>query len=63
VVTTPVIKDVRWRHFRSLANLPAAIRIAEIATLHSFRKPRRRSLEFEEGSITWRDEKLPNWVT
>jgi predicted ABC-type ATPase len=48
----------------ALANLPAAIQVADIAVIFdNSGNKRRRSLEFEHGSIVWRDEKLPRWLT
>jgi predicted ABC-type ATPase len=56
-------EDVRRRYYRSLANLPAATQIADIAVIFdNSQNKRRRSLEFQDGSITWRAEKLPGWL-
>lgn len=56
--------DVRRRYYRSLANVPEAIRIADLATVYdnSGLKPI-KVLEAHNGVITWRAPDLPAWVS
>lgn len=55
--------DVRRRYYRSLANVPEAIRIADLATVYdnSDLEPV-KVLEAHNGAVTWRAQDLPAWV-
>jgi predicted ABC-type ATPase len=56
-------EDIRRRYYRSLANVPEAIRIADKATVYdnSGSGPV-LVLEAHNGAITWRADHLPEWV-
>jgi predicted ABC-type ATPase len=56
--------DVKRRYERSLANLPAALRIAHDAVAYdnSDRHPV-KVFEARNGTITWRSPKLPAWAS
>lgn len=56
--------DVRRRYARSLANLPAAIRAADVAKLYDNTEhaAHRLVLVAKAGEIVWRAELLPNWL-
>jgi len=55
--------DVRRRYYRSLANVPEAIRIADLATVYDNSDLRPiKVLEAHNGAITWRAPDLPYWV-
>jgi predicted ABC-type ATPase len=55
--------DIRRRYYRSLANVPEAIRIADRAAVYdnSGFAPT-RVLEAHNGAITWRADRLPDWA-
>jgi predicted ABC-type ATPase len=56
-------EDIRRRYFRSLDNLPEAIRIADRAILFdNSRYTRRCMLETRSGLIVWSASKRPVWV-
>jgi predicted ABC-type ATPase len=57
-------EDIRRRYDRSLAHLPAVLRIADDATLYDNSDDRPRIvLETHGGIITWRGPNEPAWVT
>lgn len=57
-------QDIRRRYYRSLANLPEAIRIANRTILYdNSEHERRKVLEFRDGSIVWRASNEPEWIT
>jgi predicted ABC-type ATPase len=56
-------EDIRRRYYRSLANLPEAMRLADKATVYdnSGSEPI-MVLEAHNGAITWRAEQMPAWA-
>lgn len=57
--------DVRRRYSRSLANLPSALRLADYALIfdNTGREGHIRILEVRRGTIVFRSDRLPGWVT
>lgn len=56
--------DVKRRYERSLRNLPAALRLADEATVYDNSETApRRVLETRRGLIAWRSLNEPAWVT
>ena len=56
-------QDIRRRYYRSLSNLPEAIRIANRTILYdNSQHERRKVLEFRDGSIVWRAPDEPEWI-
>lgn len=55
--------DVKRRYERSLANLPAALKIADDAVAYDNSGPTpRKVFETRQGTITWRSPNLPDWA-
>jgi predicted ABC-type ATPase len=56
-------EDIRRRYVRSLANLPAALRLAHQAWLHDNAGDEPRLvLETRDGVVVWKSDKEPEWV-
>jgi predicted ABC-type ATPase len=54
--------DVRRRYSRSMANLPEAIRLADLARVYDNSKNARLVLIASAGKVTWQANPLPSWL-
>jgi predicted ABC-type ATPase len=57
-------EDIRRRYERSLANLPAALKLANEAWLYDNAGTEPRMvLETRDGVVVWKGDNEPDWVT